>query len=52
MDAVKKGFNVSVIEDATKGIDLDGSLADAWDKMQAAGVKRVNSADITAVVRA
>jgi len=52
MDAVKKGFSVSVIEDATKGIDLEGSLADAWDKMQAAGVKRVNSADIAAVVRA
>lgn len=46
MDARKAGFAVYVIEDATRAIDLNGSLAAAWKKMQTAGVKRIQSADI------
>jgi nicotinamidase-related amidase len=46
MDARKLGFNVYVIEDATRGIDLNGSLAAAWKQMTAKGVKRIQSADI------
>ncbi|WP_198969291.1 bifunctional nicotinamidase/pyrazinamidase [Xylophilus sp. ASV27] len=46
LDARKLGFNVYVIEDATRAIDLNGSLAAAWKKMKAAGVKRIQSADI------
>jgi nicotinamidase/pyrazinamidase len=45
-DARKAGFEVYVIEDATRAIDLNGSLAAAWKNMTAAGVKRIQSSDI------
>jgi nicotinamidase/pyrazinamidase len=40
LDARAAGFEVTVIEDACRAIDLDGSLARAWLDMAAAGVKR------------
>lgn len=46
MDARKQGFETYVIEDATRAIDLNGSLAAAWKQMAAKGVKRIQSADI------
>jgi len=46
MDARKAGFEAYVIEDATRAIDLNGSLAAAWKQMAAKGVKRIQSADI------
>jgi nicotinamidase/pyrazinamidase len=46
MDARKAGFNVYVIEDATRGIDLNGSLAAAWKQMTAKGVKRIQASDL------
>ena len=46
MDARKLGFEVYVVEDATRGIDLNGSLAAAWKSMTAKGVKRIQSTDI------
>jgi nicotinamidase/pyrazinamidase len=46
LDARKLGFTVYVIEDATRGIDLNGSLAAAWKQMADAGVKRIQSRDI------
>ncbi len=46
MDARKLGFEVFVIEDATRAIDLNGSLAAAWKQMSAKGVKRIQSGDI------
>ncbi len=46
MDGAKSGFEVAVIEDASKGIDLNGSLNSAWKSMQDAGVKRIQSSDI------
>ncbi len=46
MDARKAGFEVSVIEDACRGIDLNGSVAAAWKQMAAKGVKRIQSADL------
>ena len=46
MDARKAGFDVYVIEDATRGIDLNGSLAAAWKSMTAKGVKRIQSGDL------
>lgn len=46
LDARKLGFNAYVIEDATRGIDLNGSLAAAWKQMTEAGVKRIQSSDI------
>ena len=45
LDARKAGFNASVIEDASRGIDLNGSVAKAWADMAKAGVKRVQSSD-------
>lgn len=46
MDARKAGFEVYVIEDATRAIDLNGSLAAAWKQMTARGVKRIQSTDL------
>jgi nicotinamidase/pyrazinamidase len=46
LDARKEGFSCYVVEDACRGIDAQGSLAAAWDKMGAAGVKRIQSGDI------
>jgi nicotinamidase/pyrazinamidase len=46
LDARKAGFETYVIEDACRGIDLQGSLAKAWADMAKAGVKRVQSGDI------
>lgn len=46
LDARKAGFEAAVIEDACRGIDVGGSLGKAWTEMQAAGVRRMQSADI------
>jgi nicotinamidase/pyrazinamidase len=46
MDARNAGLNVYVVEDACRGIDLDGSIAKAWDDMTRLGVKRIQSSDI------
>jgi nicotinamidase/pyrazinamidase len=46
LDARRFKFAASVIEDASRGIDLNGSIAAAWKDMAKAGVKRIQSADI------
>jgi nicotinamidase/pyrazinamidase len=46
MDARREGFETFVLEDATRGIDAQGSLAKAWDAMRKAGVKRIQSGDL------
>jgi nicotinamidase/pyrazinamidase len=43
LDARAAGFEVTVVEDACRAIDLDGSLARAWNDLQAAGVQRRSS---------
>lgn len=43
LDARRYGFTAMVIEDACRAIDIDGSLAKAWDDMLKAGVKRTDS---------
>jgi nicotinamidase/pyrazinamidase len=48
LDARREGFDVHVIEDAVRGIDLQGSLARAWQAMEAAGVRRLREADLPA----
>ena len=48
LDARKAGFETYVVEDACRGIDIQGSVAKAWTDMAAAGVKRIQSADIAA----
>lgn len=44
VDGREEGFDIYVIEDATRGIDQDGSLAQAWDEMNDAGVQVISSA--------
>lgn len=46
LDARKAGFEAYVIEDACRGIDTQGSLAQAWADMAKAGVKRIQSGDL------
>lgn len=46
LDARKAGFTTYVIEDACRGIDIDGSVAAAWRTLTAHGVARIQSADI------
>jgi len=46
LDARAAGFAATVIEDATRGIDADGSLAKAWQDMERAGVRRLPSSAI------
>ena len=46
IDAVNLGFKTYVIEDATAGIDLDGSLAQKWQEMQALNIGRVQTQDV------
>ena len=48
IDARKIGFDTFVIEDACRGIDTQGSLANAWAEMDRAGVKRMQSGDLGA----
>jgi nicotinamidase/pyrazinamidase len=43
-DAVDVGFQASVIEDACRAIDLNGSLAAALARLEAKGVRRITSA--------
>ena len=43
LDGRKQGLDVFVIEDATRGIDQDGSLAAAWKDMNDAGVQVISS---------
>lgn len=47
LDARKLGLSASVIEDASRGIDLNGSLEKAWSQMKQAGVGRVQSREIS-----
>ncbi|GIX09633.1 bifunctional nicotinamidase/pyrazinamidase [Elioraea sp.] len=44
LDARRFGLAAAVIEEACRGIDLDGSLARAWAEMEAAGVRRIAAA--------
>ncbi len=48
LDARREGFEVTVIEDACRAIDLEGTLAVARAEMQAAGVELLTSDSISA----
>lgn len=45
-DARSAGFETFVVEDLTRAIDTNGSLAAAWTDMTRAGVRRISSNDI------
>ena len=40
LDARRLGYSVTVVESGCRGIDVDGSLAAAWNRMAAVGVRR------------
>jgi nicotinamidase/pyrazinamidase len=46
LDARAAGFDVTVIEDACRAIDLQGSCAKAWRELMAAGVRKMGSDQI------
>ncbi len=46
LDARRLGYETWVIEDACRAIDLNGSLAAAWQDMAAKGVARIQSSDL------
>jgi eukaryotic-like serine/threonine-protein kinase len=41
IDAGRLGFDVAVIEEACRGMDMEGSVEAAWRQMEEAGVRRV-----------
>lgn len=48
LDAARLGFSVTLLEDACRAIDMDGSLEGAMADMQAAGVSLARAAGIAA----
>lgn len=46
LDALKEGFSVNVIRDAVAGIDIDGSVETAWQEMDDAGIRTIQSHDL------
>ena len=46
LDGIDEGFNMHIVEDAVKGINLNGSLDEAWDEMKKKGVRVTQSEDI------
>src|SRR5699024_9288025 len=46
LDGIKEGFTVHVIEDASRGIDLNNSVEEAWKEMEKAGANRIRSSDL------
>jgi nicotinamidase-related amidase len=46
LDAARLGFGVTVLEDACRGIDIEGSLAAAMVEMAGAGVAFARAAEI------
>lgn len=46
LDGIDEGFNMHIVKDAVKGIDLDGSLDAAWNEMKEKGVNIVTSEEL------
>ena len=46
IDGAREGFEANVVEEGCRAIDLDGSLAAAWEAMAAANVGRIRAADL------
>lgn len=46
VDGLREGFEVYVIEDAVKGIDIEGSVRQAWSEMLDAGADKITSHDL------
>ena len=50
IDSANLGFETYVIEDGCQGIDLNGSLAQAWQAMQHVGVYKIQAADVAKIL--
>ena len=48
IDAMAHGFEVTVLEDACRAIDLDGSLDLALREMRGGGIRLIRSAELAA----
>ncbi|MEX0945545.1 MAG: bifunctional nicotinamidase/pyrazinamidase [Balneolaceae bacterium] len=46
LDGLKEGFNMILVEDAVRGIDLNGSLESSLQEMKSKGVQFVQSIDL------
>lgn len=46
LDAIKLGYKVNVVEDAVRGIDIDGSVEAAMKEMKEAEVRFIQSGEI------
>ena len=46
LDARREGFETFVIEDASEAIDANNSLSEAWARMNAAEVWRIQSGEL------
>ncbi len=46
VDGLREGFEVHVVEDAVKGIDIEGSVQQAWSEMLDAGASKIASDDL------
>ena len=49
LDAVQEGFEVFVVEDGCRAIDINGSLEDAWRRMESVLVRKIQSDEIETV---
>jgi nicotinamidase/pyrazinamidase len=53
LDALRQGFNVTVVDDAVRGVDVQaGDSERALEEMEAAGADRASSAEVLAAKRA
>ncbi len=46
VDGLKEGFRVKVVEDAVRGIDMEGSVDAAWNEMLEAGAEKITSGQL------
>ncbi len=46
LDGIKEGFDMHVVEDAVKGIDIEGSVDQAWQEMIEAGAHKISSTEL------
>lgn len=47
LDGLKEGFSVYVVEDAVRGIDIEGSVGQSWKEMMDAGAKKITSSELS-----
>lgn len=46
LDGLSQGFDITVVQDAVRGIDIDGSVEKAWEEMKQAGADVCVSSDL------